>query len=49
VLSGKTHTVKKGETLYSISRKYKITVQQLKKSNNLSGNTISIGQKLIIK
>ncbi len=49
VLSGKTHTVKKGETLYSISRKYKITVQQLKKNNNLTDNTISIGQKLIIK
>ncbi len=46
---GKTHTVKKGETLYSISRKYKITVSQLKKSNNLSSNTIRIGQKLKIK
>jgi flagellum-specific peptidoglycan hydrolase FlgJ len=48
-VSGKTHTVKKGETLYSISRKYNIVVQQLKKVNNLSSNTISIGQKLIIK
>ena len=47
--SNKTHTVKKGDTLYSISRKYDITVQKLKKDNNLSDNTISIGQKLIIK
>ena len=47
--SVKTHTVKKGETLYSISRKYEISVSQLKKVNNLSSNTISIGQKLIIK
>ncbi|MDG1953838.1 MAG: glucosaminidase domain-containing protein [Polaribacter sp.] len=46
---GKTHTVKKGETLYSISRKYKITVSQLKKANNLSSNTISVGQTLKIK
>lgn len=48
-VSGKTHTVKKGETLYSISRKYNIVVKQLKKANNLSSNIISIGQKLIIK
>ena len=47
--SAKKHTVKKGETLYSISRKYKTTVLQLKKVNKLSSNTISIGQKLIIK
>lgn len=48
-VSVKAHTVKKGETLYSISKKYNIAVQQLKKANNLSSNTISIGQKLIIK
>ena len=47
--TGKTHTVKKGETLYSISRKYNITVQQLKRINNLTDNTLGIGQKLIIK
>lgn len=47
--TGKIHNVKKGDTLYSLSRKYNITVQQLKKANNLSSNTISIGQKLIIK
>jgi len=49
ISSGKTHKVKKGETLYSISRKYNITVQQLKKTNNLSDNTLSIGQELIIR
>jgi flagellum-specific peptidoglycan hydrolase FlgJ len=48
IASRKTHTVQKGETLYSISRKYNITVQKLKKDNNLSDNTISIGQKLRI-
>jgi len=47
--SGKIHTVKKGETLYSISRKYNITVLQLTEGNNLTDNSISIGQKLIIK
>ena len=40
------HTVKKGETLYSISRMYKLTVDELKKNNGLRDNTISIGQQL---
>ena len=40
------HTVKKGETLYSISRMYNLTVDELKKNNGLNNNTISIGQQL---
>lgn len=43
------YQVKKGDTLYSISRKYGISVQLIKEINNLSDNTISIGQKLLIK
>ncbi|OMP66698.1 3D domain-containing protein [Domibacillus epiphyticus] len=43
-----THTVQKGETLYKISRQYKTSVDQVKKWNNLSSNTIKIGQKLKI-
>ncbi|HUR31942.1 MAG TPA: glucosaminidase domain-containing protein [Saprospiraceae bacterium] len=43
------HTVIKGETLYSISRQYEITLDELKKMNNLSTDTLSIGQKLILK
>lgn len=45
----KTHTVKKGETLSSISRKYGCTVNELKKWNNLKGNTVVVGKKLKIK
>lgn len=45
----KTHTVRKGDTLYSISKKYKVTVQQLKDWNNLDSNTISIQQQLRVK
>ncbi|OLN24072.1 hypothetical protein BTO30_01235 [Domibacillus antri] len=41
-----THTVKKGETLYKISRQYDTTVNQVKKWNNLSSNLIKVGQKL---
>mgnify|MGYP001103978090 FL=1 len=45
----KTHIVKKGETLYSISRKYNVTVAELRKLNGLQDNTISINQQLKIK
>lgn len=45
----KTHTVKKGETLYSISRKYNLSVDALKQLNNINSTTLSIGQQLIIK
>lgn len=40
------HFVRKGETLYSISRKHGISVSDLKKYNNLTSNAIEIGQKL---
>ncbi|MCF7568885.1 glucosaminidase domain-containing protein [Sabulilitoribacter arenilitoris] len=44
-----TYTVVKGDTLYSISRKYGISVKELQKANGLIDNTISIGQALIVK
>ncbi len=40
------HVVQKGDTLYSISRKYNISVQELKSYNNLADNNIKIGQVL---
>ncbi|WP_016988257.1 glucosaminidase domain-containing protein [Flavobacterium sp. ACAM 123] len=43
------HEVQKGDTLYSISKKYNLLVTELKQINNLSANTISIGQRLIVK
>jgi len=46
--SGNTYTVKSGDTLYSIARKYNITVNELKSLNNLTSNTLSIGQILTI-
>lgn len=46
---GNTYEVQKGETLYAISKKFNITVDDLKKKNNLSDNTLSVGQRLIIK
>ena len=42
------YTVVKGDTLYRISREYGVTIDQLKEWNNLTDNTISIGQQLIV-
>ena len=42
------YTVKSGDSLWSISRKFGITVDELKNANNLSSNLLSIGQNLII-
>lgn len=43
------HQVRKGDTLYSIARKYNIAVGDLKKMNGLKSNAISIGQRLRLK
>lgn len=42
------YTVKKGDSLYSIAREYGTTVGALKKLNNITSNTLSIGQKLLL-
>lgn len=44
----KKHTVSKGDTLYSLSRFYKTTVDAIKAENNLRSNDLTIGQQLII-
>ncbi|MFN8437259.1 MAG: LysM peptidoglycan-binding domain-containing protein [Cytophagales bacterium] len=44
--NSKFHVVKKGETLYQISRKYGISVNELKDLNNLGSSDIKFGQKL---
>lgn len=43
-----TYTVQVGDTLYSIAKKYGISVDELKKANNITNNLLSIDQKLII-
>lgn len=42
------HTVKKDDTLYSISKKYNISLEELKKKNGIKDNHISLGQELIV-
>ena len=44
----KTYSVAKGDTLYSISQKFDITVDALKRYNGLDNNSIDIGQELYI-
>ena len=43
------YIVQSGDTLYSIARKYGLSVDELKKLNNLNSNTLTIGQSLIVK
>lgn len=42
------HTVEKGNTIYSISRQYKVSVLDIKSWNNLKNNNLSVGDKLIV-
>ena len=42
------YVVKKGDTLYSISRKHNISVQELKNLNNIKDSNISVGQSIKI-
>ncbi|WP_353780153.1 glucosaminidase domain-containing protein [Winogradskyella sp. 3972H.M.0a.05] len=44
-----SHKVIKGDTLYSISKRYGVTIESIQQLNNLSGTAIALGQVLIIK
>ena len=45
----RNYIVQKGDTLYGISRQFGIPVETIKRENNLTNNTISVGQELKIK
>ena len=44
----KLYTVMQGDTLYSISKRFGLTVDELKTLNDMADNNIKIGQKLVI-
>lgn len=47
--TGTTYTVRSGDTLYSIARRYGVTVNQLAQANNIQNtNLIRVGQIIII-
>jgi LysM repeat protein len=46
IIDSRYHTVEKGDTLFNISKKYNLTVEDLQQINNLTDAGIKIGQKL---
>lgn len=49
VMSSDFHIVEKGNTLYSLSKQYGLSVTELKQLNDLDSNLIKVGQKLKVK
>lgn len=44
----KIHEVKKGETLFAISSKYGLSVENLKSLNNIKSDSVAVGQLLLV-
>lgn len=45
----KTHTVVSGDTLYSLSKKYEISIEEIKRINGMDSDNLFVGQTLLIK
>lgn len=46
--SAKIHLVQPGDTLYNISRRFKVSVAELRRLNNLASDEVKLGQKLLL-
>jgi flagellum-specific peptidoglycan hydrolase FlgJ len=44
----KLYTIKQGDTLYNISKRFGLTIDELKALNNMADNNIKLGQQLVI-
>ena len=49
VSTSRTHEVVKGDTMYSLSKRYNLSVQELQKLNGMRTTELKLGQQLIIK
>ena len=49
IIAGDSYIVQKGDTLYNISKRFALSVDELMMMNDLPDNSIKLGQKLIIK
>ncbi|MBC7654102.1 MAG: glucosaminidase domain-containing protein [Oligoflexus sp.] len=49
VIAGDKYIVQQGDTLYNISKRFGLTVDELKALNNMVDNTIKLGQEITIK
>jgi membrane-bound lytic murein transglycosylase D len=48
VLRTTTHVVQPRDTLYSISRQFRVSVEELKRLNHLKSDAVKSGQKLVV-
>lgn len=48
VSAGKTHTVRPGDTLFSVASRYNTSVGELRSLNRMTGDTLDIGETLLI-
>lgn len=47
-IAAKTHIVKKNDSLYSLSKRYHVSVQAFKSANNLVSSRLKLGEKLVV-
>lgn len=47
-LKSRYHTVQRGDTLWTISQRYGLTIDKIKEANKIKGNSIKAGMKLLI-
>ncbi|PIF01574.1 MAG: N-acetylmuramidase [Maribacter sp.] len=48
-IGNKVHVVQKGDTLYSLSKRYSISVDEIKRINNMDSNHLDIGQEILVQ
>lgn len=47
--SEKEYVVTKGDTLYSLSKKFNVTIDEIKRKNNMKSDSLSVGQVIYLK